>query len=79
MQTKTLIANSERRLVCFKKQLELVNIDQTAFAKTCVLADWYKQLLRENKNNEQLWLKKMVEERRYANEGLNPPFCYRKP
>jgi len=65
---KELIKNSELRLVSYKKLL-------AEFARTA--PDWYKELLRENKNNEQVYLKKLVEEKTYENEGLNPPFCYK--
>lgn len=66
---KEIIKNCENRLVSYKQLL-------SEFARLDV-PDWYKELLRENKNNEQVYLKKLVEERTYENEGLNPPYCYK--
>jgi len=69
MELKELIKNSEERSISYKKLLE-------ELYKNKINVEWYNNLLRESKNFEQSWLKKLVEEKRYENEGLNPPFFY---
>jgi len=76
LELKTLIKNSEERVVDYKKMLEEVHKDKINFPPNSELTVWYKTFLRENKNSEQLWLKELIEERTYENEGLNPPFYY---
>lgn len=71
MDLKTLIHNSEVRIVGYKKILENVGRD-----KTTEYPDWYKPLLREFFNAEQKFHKELIEEKTYSNQGLNPPFCY---
>lgn len=76
MELKTLIKNAEERVADYKKMLEDVHKDKINFPPTYEQIVWYKSLLRENKNSEQIWLKKLIEQKTYENEGLNPPCCY---
>ena len=78
MELKTLIKNSEERVSDYKKMLEDVHKDKINFPSTDESVIWYKSLLREHKNSEQIWSKKLIEERTCENEGLNPPFCYQE-
>ncbi|MBD3195134.1 MAG: hypothetical protein GF317_08775 [Candidatus Lokiarchaeota archaeon] len=72
MELKELIKNSEQRVKEYKELLS--NVFRN---KDIDYPDWYKQLLRENKNREEVWLKELVKEKTYENQGLNPPFCYK--
>jgi len=76
MVLKTLIKNSEERVANYKKMLEEIHKDKINFSPMDEFVVWYKEFLRGNKNLDQLWLKKMIEERTYENEEFNPPFCY---
>ncbi len=78
MELKLMIKNSEERNDSYKKLLENVYKDKVSFPADDELVIWYKSWLRDNKNSEQGWLKDLVEEKTNHNEGLNPPFCYRK-
>lgn len=40
--------------------------------------EWYKNLLRDEKNKLELTLKEVVQEQTNLREGLNPPFCFKK-
>lgn len=75
---KQIIKNTEERLISYKKLLEESNRDKKSFPINDELVEWYKSLLREYKNLDQNFLKKLIEEKTYENEGLNPPFCYIK-
>ena len=74
---KRLIKNAEDRITSYKNLLEDVHKDSINFPKSDEFSIWYKQILRENKNYEQVWLKKLVDEKTYENESLNPCFCYK--
>lgn len=76
MELKTLIHHAETRFADYKKLLEDVSRDKAVFPPDNETVAWYKALIREQKNQEQSWLKKLVEEKRFENEGMNPPFCY---
>ena len=73
MELKQLIKNTEERFISYKVLLE--DISKVKLEPSELLT-WYKSLLRDNKNNESSNLKKLVEEKTYENEGLNPPFLY---
>jgi hypothetical protein len=77
MELKELIRNAEARFIWYKNEIELVGRDRINFPLTDELVIWYKAHLREMKNLEEGHLKELVKERQYANQGLNPPFCYR--
>lgn len=77
MELKQYIRNTEERFKSYKTLLEEVNKDKIHFPANNPFVEWYKTLLRENKNFEQTLLKKLVEEKTFENEGLNPPFCYK--
>lgn len=72
----SLIRNSEQRLLNYKKLLEEVNKNKDIYNPNDDFIIWYKDFLRENKNREQIWLRNLIEEKTYINQGLNPPFCY---
>tara|TARA_R110000803_G_scaffold44486_3_gene94140 strand:+ start:6121 stop:6360 length:240 start_codon:yes stop_codon:yes gene_type:complete len=76
VELKTLISNSEQRIVSYKTILGEVHSDKVGFPPDHEFVIEYKASLREAKNQEQVYLKELVEERTNENEGLNPPFCY---
>jgi hypothetical protein len=76
MDLKSLIKNSEDRCVSYKKLLEEFH-QKTYMYETSEIEDWFKEFLRDGKNFEEGWLKKLIEEKSFENSGLNPPFCYR--
>ena len=39
--------------------------------------NWYKDLLRDNKNSLEVYHKEVVQEQSYIKNGLNPPFYYK--
>lgn len=45
--------------------------------KTIENVNWYKQFLREEKNENEKELKHLQEELYNFRQGLNPPFCYK--
>lgn len=72
----TLIKNSENRVQYYKKTLEDAyknKVDDDVLKREM---EWFKSLLRELKNREEIDLKKLVEEKTYYNQGLNPPYLY---
>ncbi len=73
---KIAIKNSEQRLINFKKLLEEVHRDKDIFPSDDKFVKWFKTFLRENKNEEQENLKRLIKEKTYENQGLNPPYCY---
>ena len=77
MELKTLIKNTEDRVTSYKELIEMVSCDKLTFNPNDELVIWYKQHLREEKNSNQIWLKKLVEEKTHENQGLNPPYLYR--
>ena len=74
MELKELIKNTEERLISYKILLEDVGRNKTIFNLD---NEWYKNDIRDFKNFEQQWLKKLSEEKRNENEGMNPPYCYK--
>ena len=60
----------ERRILWYKTELEAVSRDGSEDE----LKGWYKSHLREMLNIEKAWLKRIIEEKTYENQGLNPPF-----
>jgi hypothetical protein len=72
MELKEMIRNSEQRVKEYKEMLSEVFRN-----KDIDYPDWYKQLLRDNKNHEESWLKELVKEKTYENQGLNAPFFYK--
>ncbi len=76
MELKILIKNTEDYVAFYKKMLEEVSRDKIAFPPDDEIVDWYKALLREGKNSEQVRLKNLTDEKTHENQGLNPPFCY---
>ncbi len=77
MELKELIKNSEERVASYKILLEQVGKDKVNFPPTDEFVEWYKSVLRDNKNLEQVRLKILTEEKTYENQGLNPFFCYK--
>ena len=66
---KTCVKHSEERFQSYKDILEIY------FKEKWDLL-WYKDLLRELKNNEEIYLKKTREELTYYRQGLNSPSFY---
>ena len=56
-----LIHNSQLRLVWYKLQL------QECYQANEIYPDWYKEWLRELKNSETIWSKKLQEESYWIN------------
>jgi len=76
MELKPIIKETEDRVSNYKDMLEKLHKDKINFPPDDEFVILYKNLLRENKNSEELWLKRLVEEKTFENSGLNPPFCY---
>ncbi len=75
---KELIKRSEERYIDYKKQIEDAHRNKDQYNKVDPeLFESFKLLLRDLKNSEEKWLKGLVEEKKFENEGLNPPFCYK--
>jgi hypothetical protein len=68
-QLKYLIKRSEERILDWKKQLENYHKDR-------LNDEGFKEMLREGKNSDEKWLKRLRDEATHHNQGLNPPFCY---
>ena len=66
---KYFIKRAEERIVDWKQQL-------ADFHKEKLTDEEYKNILRDGKNWDETWLKKLREELTYFNQGLNPPYCY---
>lgn len=66
---KQLVKNAEERIVSWKALLADCH-------KSKIDSEWYKEMLRDGKNSDEMSLKNMREELTYFNQGLNPPFCY---
>lgn len=77
MELKQLIQKSEARFVSYKKLIEEVYKDKINFPPDDEFIIWYKNFLRDNKNDEEIWLKKLIKEKTHENEGINPPYCYK--
>lgn len=71
-----MINEIEIRHTNYKKLLEEINRDKVNFPPADELVAWYKELVRDFKNSNEKWLKKLVTERAYENQGLNPPNYY---
>ena len=67
-----LIKNSEERLISYKQLLGDVGRNRDIFPPDDGVVIWYKELLHWAKNDEEKWLKKLIEERTLENQGLNP-------
>jgi len=77
MELKILIKNSEERFISYKKLLEELNKNKNIFIVDDKFVIWYKNFVRDCKNDEQIWLKKLIKEKTHENEGLNPISCYK--
>jgi hypothetical protein len=77
MSLKTLIVNSEERLVDYKHLLKDLHTNKEVFKQDDAFVIWYKDYIRELKNEEQLNLKSLVKERTYEKEGLSHPYFYK--
>ena len=71
---KLMVKGSETRFLDYKKLLESTFKSKAEF----VDADWYKDLLRESKNSEEIRLKELRQEITDLRQGLNPEYCYPK-
>ena len=73
-----LIRNHEGILKETKNLLEEINRNKNIYNPTDEFVIWFKQHLREFKNEVESTLKQLIEEKTYENQGLNPPYCYKK-
>ena len=79
MELKQLIKNSEERFISYKKLLEDLNRNKKSLIADGIPEEdiaWFNSLLRDNKNEEEKYMKLLVIERRYENESMNPPYYY---
>jgi hypothetical protein len=75
---KNQIRKSEERFIWYKKELGFVFQNKESFPPDDKNTEWYKEILRENKNREEQWLKANQDEILYFRQGLNPPYCYKR-
>lgn len=73
---KHLVRFTEERYIWYKKQLEWVFKDKAVWNPEDEFTIWYREFLREQKNNEEIDLKELRLELEYLRQGMNPPFCY---
>jgi hypothetical protein len=78
MDYKLAIRNAEQRVSDYNKMIKEVSINKVAYNPTDDLIIWYKSHLRESKNQEQIWLKKIIEEWTWLKDGLDPPNEFQK-
>ena len=79
MELKQLIKNSEERFISYKKLLEDLNRNKKSLIADGIPEEdiaWFNSLLRDNKNEEEKYMKLLVIERRYENESMNPTYYY---
>ena len=72
------IRNYEGYLKDTKALLEEVSRDKITFPPTSEHTIWFRQHLREFKNEVESTLKELILEKTYENQGMNPPYCYKK-
>jgi hypothetical protein len=75
-ELKILIKNCEERFIWYKKELENLHKDKEHYNPESEWTKWFKEHLRECKNDEEINLKEHREEQTYLRQGLNPPYCY---
>ena len=69
---KVIVRNSEARFLDYKKLLENTFKDKSAFSES----EWYKDILREAKNFEETYLKKVRQEITDLRQNINPEYFY---
>lgn len=70
-ELKARIRSCEERFISYKKMLEDVHRDKKAFPPDDAFTIWFKDSLRESKNQEEGWLDRLRDERTYY-PGLTP-------
>jgi hypothetical protein len=75
---KGLIQRSETRFLYYKKALEDMHKDKEHFLPKDINTTEFKDILRELKNQEDIWLNSLREEQTYLRQGLNPPYTYKR-
>lgn len=78
---KKFIGPAEQRIKDYKEMLTDVFRNSKKYLEQGTdpeFLDWYKDHLREMKNEEEKGLKYLIHCRKYEKEGLNPPGCYPK-
>ena len=73
---QTLIRNTETRFLSYKGMLERFHKDFQLMESVGEDLKWYRSLIRDLKNADEILLKKLQTELRNHREGLNPGFCY---
>lgn len=74
---KLLVKNEEDRYISYKKMLEDTFKHKEFFPIGDELSEWYKALLREEKNSSESRLKSLREELTDIRQGMNPAFLYK--
>ena len=74
---RKLIKTTEERYLSYKKMLEYMFKDKISFPLNDINVEWYKELLRDGKNQEEGILKELRLELEYHRSGLNPPTFYK--
>lgn len=74
---KKAIINTEERIKYYKELLKEIGMNRDVFPPDDEFVQWIRSFLREQKNDNDSWLKELTLERRYENAGLNPPGCYK--
>ena len=78
---KNLIKNTEERIAWYKTQLGNISRYKKDYIDEDISKEdyeWYKDYIRDQKSTNERFLKELVEEQTYLNQGLNPPFYYKK-
>ena len=71
------IRNHEGFLINTKSLLEEISRNKDIYTPDDEFVIWFKQHLREFKNDVESTLKELILEKTYENQGLNPPYCYK--
>lgn len=74
---KMSISFLEASIKDYKDMLQDVFKNGKTWACSAEELEWYKGLLRDQKNELEIMHKETVLYQKYLREGLNPPFCYR--
>lgn len=75
---KSLIRNYEEHIKSYGEMLKDVSIKRKEYDMLFGIefTDWFKNDCREQLNECKNFLKDLVKEQTYFNQGFNPPFCY---
>lgn len=71
-----IIKSSENRFIWYKQQLEFIFKNKEIYNPTDDFVVWYRNFLRDEKNESEKSLKSYKEELTYYRQELNPPSFY---